>query len=168
MTRALDPAYLHHEIELLKRQHPEIFDSDDEVFRLDALEGQTSLNEFLAATVTQMLMADAQVRGLKAVLADMRLRSDNFERRIEALRALAYKMMEQAGVRKIELPAATLSIRAGTPKVIVIDEEMLPPQFIRVRREPDRVAIKQAFADGQPVPGAELSNAEPVLAMRVK
>jgi hypothetical protein len=51
------------------------------------------------------------------------------------------------------------------PKVIVTDEAVLPDNCVRIVREPNRTAIKEHLARGEPVPGAELSNAEPSLAV---
>ena len=84
------------------------------------------------------------------------------------MRALAFKVLMQAGVKKLELAAATLSIRAGQPRVIITDEARLPPDCIRTRTEPDKIAIKEHLARGEPVAGAELSNSPPTLAVRVK
>jgi hypothetical protein len=71
-------------------------------------------------------------------------------------------------VKKVELRQATLSIRAGTPRVIITDEARLPEDCIRIKREPDKVAIKEHLARGEPVAGAEMSNREEVLAVRIK
>jgi hypothetical protein len=84
------------------------------------------------------------------------------------MRALAHKVMDWAGVRKIELLQATLSIRAGVPRVIVTDEAALPDQYVRIKREADRPIIKEHIQQGISVPGAEISNSEPVLSIRVK
>ena len=84
------------------------------------------------------------------------------------MRALAFKVLVQAGVKKLELVAATLSIRAGQPRVIITDEARLPEQFVRIKREPDKHLIASHLKAGERVEGAELSNSEPTLAVRVK
>ena len=61
-----------------------------------------------------------------------------------------------------------LSIRAGQPRVIITDETLLPPDCVRIKREPDKIAIKERLSRGEPVPGATLSNSEETLAMRIK
>jgi hypothetical protein len=98
----------------------------------------------------------------------MRARQQRFEQRGEAYRMLAFRLMTQADVRKLVLPQATLSIRAGQPRVIITDEARLPPDCVRVRTEPDKVRIKDRLARGERVDGAELSNSEPTLAVRIK
>ena len=48
------------------------------------------------------------------------------------------------------------------------DEARLPPDCIRTRTEPDKVRIKEHLARGERVDGAELSNSEPVISVRIK
>jgi hypothetical protein len=168
MSDRLDPTFVRAQIEALRVSYPGIWDDDDQVLLADMLEGETGLQEFLARVVRRMLELDAYASGIINLLVDMKMRQQRFERRSEALRTLAFRLMQQAAVRKVELPAATLSIRAGTQKVIITDETALPPNCVRIKREPDKVAIKEHLARGEQVNGAELSNSEPVLAVRIK
>lgn len=164
----LDPTFVRAQIELLRVTHPSIWDEGDEQLLADMLEGETNLNEFLAAVVRQMLEAEACSDGINELVVDIRARQQRFEQRVDAMRTLAFKLMNIAAVRKVELPQATLSIRAGMPKVIVTDETALPENCVRIKREPDKIAIKTHIMRGEHVPGAEISNAEQVLAVRVK
>jgi len=79
-----------------------------------------------------------------------------------------FKLMEMARLPKIELVPATLSIRAGQPRVIVTDEAVLPDNCVRIKREPNKIAIKELLGRGEQIAGAELSNSEPSLTVRVK
>ena len=162
----LDPTLLHRHIEALRVTHPQIANEEDQW--LLTLESETELPEFLARVVARMQDTDAKIDGIGNLIATLKARCDRFEQRSDAMRALAFKVLVQAGVKKLELAAATLSIRAGQSKVIVTDEARLPPDCIRTRTEPDKVAIKDRLARGEPVDGAELSNSEPTLAVRVK
>jgi hypothetical protein len=163
----LDPTFVRAQIEALRYSHPEIWDGD-EMLLADMLEGETNLKEFLDAAVFHMLEEEAFAQSIGDLITKIKARQQRFERRGEAMRAIAYKLMSHAEVRKVELLQATLSIRAGQPKVIITDETALPPDCVRIRTEPDRIAIKEHLARGEPVAGAELSNSEPVLAVRVK
>jgi len=163
----LDPTFVLTEIELLRRSHPEIWD-DDEALRADMLEGSTDLHEFLAVIVDHMRDAEARAVGTEKRMSDLLARRNRYDQRVDAMRSLAFKLMARADVRKVELTEATLSIRAGQPRVIITDETALPPDCVRIKREPDKVAIREHLARGEPVAGAELSNSEPVLAVRVK
>jgi hypothetical protein len=168
MPDRLDPTFVRAQIELLRHTHPGIWDDEDQHLLADMLEGETELHEFLSAVTRRMLEARASIGGIGQYVCELKVRQDRLDQRVEAMRALAFKLMEAARLKKLELPIATLSIRGGQPKVIITDEARLPPDCVRVRTEPDKVAIKERLARGEPCPGAELSNSEPTLAVRVK
>jgi len=168
MPDRLDPTFVRAQIELLRVTHPDIWDEGDERLLADMLEAETSLYEFFASLVHGMRTTKAFIVGMTTLMDELKARRDRYERREEALRGLALKLMQHANVRKIELPQATLSIRTGSQKVIITDETALPPDCVRVRTEPDKVRIRELLLRGEPVAGAELSNREEMLAVRVK
>jgi len=168
MPDRLDPTFVRAQIESLRISHPGIWDDGDEQLLLDSLEGETDFHRFIDAILRRMLPTEACADGIDDLIRDIKVRQERFEQRIDALRSLAFKMMNVAAVRKVERPGATLNVRANPPKVIIIDETLLPPDCVRVRTEPNKIAIKERLTRGEPVPGAELSNAEPTLAVRVK
>lgn len=162
----LDPTLLRAHIEALRHSHPQIANEEDQW--LLTLESETELPEFLARVVARMQDTDAKIDGIGNLIAALKARCDRFEQRSDAMRALAFKVLVQAGVKKLELVAATLSIRAGVPRVIITDETRLPENMIRIKREPDKHLIASYLKSGHPVDGAELSNSEPQLAVRIK
>lgn len=162
----LDPTLLRMHIEALRHSHPQIASEEDQW--LLTLESETELHEFLARVVARMQDTDAKIDGIGNLIAALKARCDRFEQRSDAMRGLMFKILVQVGVKKLELAAATLSIRAGVPKVIVTDEARLPESFIRIKREPDKHLIASHLKAGERVEGAELSNSEPTLAVRVK
>ena len=166
MPDRLDPTFVRAQIEALRVRYPQM--DEDEQLRLDMLEGSTDLHEFLTAVTVRLSDTNAKIEALGDLIAAFKARCDRFEQRSDAMRALAHKVMDWAEVRKLELPIATLSIRAGQPRVIITDEARLPEQFVRVRREPDKHLIASHLKAGERVEGAELSNSEPTLAVRVK
>jgi hypothetical protein len=168
MPDRLDPTFVRAQIEALRITHPGIWESGDEKLLGDMVEGETGLHEFLTRVVDVMDDAEENIDGIQVKMDERKARKARFEQRYEAMRTLAKKLMEQAGLRKIVLPTATLSISAGPPRVIVTDEARLPPDCIRIKREPNRIAIKERLERGEHVDGAELSNSEPQLAVRIK
>lgn len=166
MPDRLDPTFLRAHIEALRHSHPQIANEEDQW--LLTLESETELHEFLARVIARMQDTDAKIEGLGDLMAKLKTRCDRFEQRSDAMRGLMMKVMMQAGVRKLELAAATLSIRNGVPKVIITDEARLPPDCIRVRTEPNKTVIKDLLARGEHVPGAELSNSQETIAVRIK
>lgn len=163
---ALNSKYVQDEITALLLAYPEL--DQDEVLRADMLEGSTHLDEFLSNVLRKIGATQAIIEGTKAYVVEIQERKSRMERREYALRSLIHKVMDTAGLRKRELAEATVSIRAGQPKVIVIEEGLIPDEFMRIRKEPDKTRIKAAITACERVPGCELSNADDTLAIYVR
>lgn len=99
-------------------------------------------------------------------MKEMSERRDRYGRQQEAARDGIFRIMQAAELTKLELPEATLSVRPGAVRVVITDEADLPDSFVRVKREADKAAIKDALKAGQFVPGAALSNGGPTLHVR--
>lgn len=162
----LNPEIIKQQIANLLLQFPEL--AEDDQLRADSIEGETDAFEFLSAVVRLIEDAKILADGTAERVKELNERANRFCRRIEAFRLLAFLVMQAADIKKAELPCATLSIRAGTPKVIVTDEDALPNDAFRVKRTPDLMTIKSWLSAGQEVPGAVMSNAESTLAIRVR
>jgi len=163
----LDPALVKHQIDNLLVQYPEL--AEDEQLRADMIEGATSAFEFLRLIERKRQDACAMAGGIATNIAELSLRQGRFERRDQAMRAIAKKVMDAAQLQKVELPEATLSIRKGQQKLIGdADADLMPDAFVKTERKLNRTAIKEAIENGLVVPGFELSNGEPTLAVRIK
>jgi len=162
MNLARSREHIRAQIDRLRQDYAVIF--DDEELRQLAIESETDLREFMIGIVKRMVdaenMADAQATELK----NLKERRDRYVHRHEAMRELAFGIMQDADVQKLELPQRTLSIRMGTPKVIITDEAALPDRLCRIKREPDKLLIRKHLeSNAVGLVGASLSNAEPVL-----
>jgi len=164
--------YVRQQIELLRTTHPDLWEEGDDQLLADMLEGATELNELLTKIVRHKREAEANAAGARADAAQyadpLYSRAERYDKRVEAMRELALSLMQFADVKRIELPIATLSIHAGSQKVIITDEAALPEDCWRVSREPNKTVIKERLAAGEALPGAAMSNAEPYLNMRTK
>ena len=154
-------------IENLKISHPDLL-ADDEAW-VATLESETDFNEVLTTIVRRIEDTKALIIGTKDRFEELKARKDRFEHRVETLRELAFKIMHAAELAKVELPEATLSLRAGTQQLIgEADPNDLPDDLCKISRNPDRTAIKDALKTGQTVPGFQLSNSPPSLTIRIK
>jgi hypothetical protein len=161
----LDPRAIQHEIHNLLATNPEL--AEDDQLRADMVEGETDAFDFLSMLTRKIGENTSLAVGTDLYISTLKERNERIYRRIEAFRALAFKIMCAADLKKAELPEATLSIRSGAPRVIITDEAALPDSACRIKREPDKTKIKELLQDGS-VPGAVLSNAEPVLSIRTR
>ena len=161
----LDPAIIEQELQSLFAAYPEL--ADDAELRACMVEGSTDAFDVLARCIAQEADAKVMSTALAARMDDLKLRVNRFEKRREAMRDLIFRIMTAADLRKAELPEATISIRPGAPKVVVTAESELPEDYFRTVRSIDKAAIRDAIKAGKFVPGAEMSNSEDTLSIRV-
>jgi len=162
----LDPAFVVAEITNLLLANPEL--EEDEVLRADMVEGSTGAHELISELVRRVGAAQVVAVGVDSYIRDLKERRDRMERREEGLRGLILKLMQHAGLSKVELPEATVFQRAGQRRVIITAELEIPDNFVRIKREPDKLAIRTELQRGGDVPGCVLSNAEPSLTIKTK
>lgn len=151
-------------MEALLAAHPEL--ADDETLRSDMLEGCTNAVEALSVLANWQAETEANIDVLKAREDLLKTRRHRMEKRAEVIRASMQKVLETAGLKKVELPEATISLRPGPAKVVIVDEHDLPSEFVRIRREPDKRALAEALKSGKAVLGAVLANGEPTISVR--
>lgn len=160
----LDTRHIEQAMAAILRDYPWL--SDDEDFRRDVLEGQTSGIETLRKIVIAIAEAKGLANGLDDTIEKLTERCKRYDRRADALRSLAHRIMASAGLTTVTLPEATLTLHPAPPKVIITDEAAIPPAYLRTMVQPDKIAISKALKSGEPVAGAALSNGEPALSVR--
>lgn len=161
----LNQQIIRQQIENLKLLYPTLVE-DDEAWQA-SLESETDINDLLTQIIRKIEDTKALVVGTKDRFEELNTRKQRFERRLEALRELAFKLMDAADLPKIELPEATLSIRSVPPSVIITDEENLPDIACKFERKPDKAKIKELLASGH-LAGATMSNGNKSLSIRIK
>ncbi len=151
---AEDPALEHDEAALVDLLGPEEGDVNDILARL------------VRGAVHSESMADAAAERIAA----MSERLKRFKARAQTMRATAFAVMDATGLRKLELEDVTASVRNGTPSVEITDLDLVPEIYIEtvVTRKPDKRTLLAAMKDGAVVPGVELTNAMPTIALRVR
>lgn len=77
--------------------------------------------------------------------------------------------MVDTGVHNITAPDFMLSVRAGTPALIIIDEKQVPPGYFEARDSKlNRQALLSDLKQGVQIEGVALSNPQPVISVRTK
>ena len=143
-------------------------DVDEETVR-DTLEGITDLHEMIAAIIRSALVDEALQAGLRTRIDDMRQRLTRLDERSAKKRQMALETMCEVGLKKLEQPDFTASARAGVPSLIIMSEGLVPETYW-VPQPPklDRQALLTDLKRGAEVPGTQLSNPQPTLAVRTK
>ena len=141
----------------------------EEEWLIDTLEEITDLNEMIAAIIRSALVDEALQAGLRFRLDDMRERLSRLDVRAAKKRQLALEAMSEVGFTKLEQPDFTASTRAGSPALIVIAEDKIPKTYwLPQPPKLDRQTILGELKRGGEIPGAQLSNPQPVLMVRTK
>ena len=141
----------------------------DEQTLADTVEGLTDLHEILQAIIRAALADEALVLGLKCRISDMQCRLDRLVDRAGKRRQIARDVMVELDLKKLDASDFTASIREGNPALVVLNEDAVPkiywqPGEPRLKRQILTHDLKQ----GEDIPGAALSNPEPVLSVRVR
>jgi hypothetical protein len=141
----------------------------DEQTLADTVEGLTDLHEILHAVIRAALADEALARGLKCRLSDMQGRLQRLEERASKRRQIARDVMIELGLKKLNAPDFTASIREGIPSLIVLNEDAVPsiywqPSEPRLKRQELAYELKE----GAEIEGVALSDPEPILSVRTR
>jgi len=149
----------------IRTEDPQI----DEQTLADTVEGLTDLHQVVIAIIRSALADEALVTGLKCRIADMQGRLDRLQDRASKRRQIAKDVMVELDLKKITAPDFTVSIRPGTPALLVLDEAAVPSIYWEPR-EPrlNRQELLSELKEGAEIEGVVLSNPEPVLSVRTK
>lgn len=162
----MEASFVKQQIERLLVSYPEM--EGDEILRRDAIEGETDATKLLGRLIRATKETEAQAKGLDEYMGELSERHARLARRQAAIRKIALDVLDAAGLPNFILPEATLTVRRGQPKVMVLDENAIPQDYTVTKTELNKAAIKEALLNGTIVAGAELSNSEPFLMIRTK
>ena len=59
-----------------------------------------------------------------------------------------------------------MTVNPAKDSVVVDDIELLPPEFVRTKKEAEKAAIKKALEEGQVLKGVHLETGQPSLTVR--
>jgi hypothetical protein len=142
--------------------------ADEELF--DTLDGECQLTDALAQVIDSAENDRTLCDALGQRIEEMRARQKRLEERIEHKREFAATVMESAGIKKLALPEATVTLTPRPAKVIVTDESVIPGQYFVTPEPPlprlDRRKLAEALKYGEDVPGALLGNSRPTITIR--
>ena len=153
---------------LLDRLHASFPDADEETL-FDTVEGLTDLHEQVAAVVRSSLEDQMLASALKGRMDEMRSRLDRFEHRAAKKRELVTAVLEQAGIKRLQQPDFTASLRQLPPLLAIRDEGQIPTDYwVPQPAQLDRRKLLASLKEGHRVPGAGLNNGGVSLTVRIK
>lgn len=121
----------------------------------------------IAAVIWSALEDEALQAGLRTRLEEMRQRLARLEERGHKKRQLALHAMCDVGLKKLEQPDFTASARAGLPRLVIVADDVIPdPYWVPQPPKLDRQSLLADLKRGEVIPGVELGNPQPCLAVR--
>jgi hypothetical protein len=163
------------EVEAAKRLISQLRDDGhggDTELLADTLEGETSVQEAIAAGIDEIDNLEILIAGAtakEAAIAEFRKAK---ERRVEFIRAAIEQAMLATEQEKLALPTATVFVSKRKPGLIVENEADIPSEFFVAPETPaprlDKKALAAALSEGRKVPGAGLDNGTVSLSIRRK
>ena len=163
--------YLAYDVTVLEREfadlvaaYPEL--AEDEELRADTIEGETDAYRVLGKIVAIERDANSMALAIGERAKELAARKERYTRRKDAMRALLLRLLKAADLNKVSLPEATVSVGKGRAGVEIVDESLLPDNVVKIKREPDKTAIKAALDAGEDVPGAMLREGQPSVTVR--
>lgn len=133
-------------------------DASDEAVR-DTLEAvQMEFNDKAVAIVKVAESLDADTSAIDAEIERLKARKQVIVNRKQQLRDYLLYNMKAAGIKKIDCPLFTVTLRQGVESVEIIDQSQIPNEYVTVEvvEKPDKAAIKAAIKSGKEVTGAIL------------
>lgn len=142
---------------------------DDEEMIETAVEGETGLKEAISAAVDRIAECKSHALALESREKDLSERRQRLLNQAERIKSSILVAMGQAAMRKLELPQATLSVRAVAAKAEITDEALIPSKFWKAQDPKlDKKAVLDALKGKEDVPGATLSNGGETLSVGMK
>jgi hypothetical protein len=143
-------------------------DVDDQTIAdtLESLEGEFNDKAVSIIKLVENLNGDTSV--IDAEIERLKARKQVIVNKQKKLREYLLHNMQASGITKIECQLFTASLRQGVESVDILDESILPDEFVKaeVVTKPDKKAIKDALKAGADVPGAALKRGETTIVIK--
>lgn len=138
----------------------EIAFSPDDVERLAQMR-----DEKLEACGLYIKNAESEAKAIRDEEKALAERRRSLERKAERLREYVLgDLLAHGG--EVDTPRVHMKPARKPASVEVLDETMLPAEFVRVKYEADKASIRRVLSEGRDVPGAKLSDETYRLSLR--
>lgn len=170
--KKLAPEEILNQVEALRRVFADLDLGNDDTEARDSdawlmsLESETDVIELVDELLAREAGYKAHAQALGSVIDDFEKREKRFEERAKAIKETLATIMAAIGEKKLERPAATLSISKGQSSVAIDSEDELPEAYFRIKREVNKAAIAEELKAGGFVPGAHMEEGRPGLRIR--
>ncbi len=138
--------------------------TDDDQVLLDTLDGENDIMDQLAAMLRRGRELETWIAANRLSIDALKARNDSLAQKVERLRKIAMYFLGLIGRKRIEAPDFTYTLANGRQTLMgECDPDKLPDKYVRIKREPNRLAIFAALKDGEVIEGYTISNGSPHL-----
>ena len=155
---------IRNEVNTLIHLYPELL--TDSQLKLDMLEGEVNFDDVVNELIESVIEAEGMAKYMSKRCEELKVRQARYEYKARNLRQSILLLLEDAQMKKFVGTEKTVSVAQKPASVMIVDESQLPEQYLRVKKEPNKVAIREALEHNENVPGAQLSNGGTTLQMR--
>ena len=131
---------------------------------VDTLESLQEAIEDKAENVAKLIKnLEADVKVIRDEEKRLAERRQVIENKVERLKSYLQEQLETAGLQKVKRPTITVSIQNNPPSVDVIDETLIPADFLIPQpAKVDKKSILERLKKGESVPGVTLKQTKGV------
>ncbi|QHJ85137.1 MAG: hypothetical protein [Bacteriophage sp.] len=133
---------------------------------LDAIEGELGDKVGNVLAIIKNLQSDAEA--LKAESVKLADRAKSALNKADSLKQYIVSSMGSAGLKKLSAGVQSVTVRAPSKKVNIVDVDKLPIELKEFETviKPMTMEIKHLLNSGQEVPGAEIVTGKPSLLIK--
>lgn len=129
----------------------ELCGGDERLFH-DMLTGETDVDHIVRRIHEQLARDEEMLVGIKERQDALADRKQRITVRRDNAKAFIGKVLRACHLTNLKLPEVTYSVHDGKPALRVVDPEAVPDELCRMKREPDKTAINEAFAAAAELP----------------
>src|SRR6185312_13606821 len=145
-----------------------MFPAETEESLLDSIEGLTELDAAIFSVLRHAAEREAHGKAIAEMIDTLKARKRRLEEGARTIRLAALHAMLEAGFKKLAAPDMTVSVGSGKPKIVIVEEALIPDDLCRVTRASSKTDIARALAEGREIPGVTLGNPEPFIVVHRK
>lgn len=135
-------------------------DVDPEAFE-DTLEGLGGEIEVKADGYAKIIkQLETQMDGCAAEIKRLQSVKKTYENSIERLKLNLEKAMRTTGKTKFKTELFSFGIQKNPASLVIDDEHLIPPEFIVIKQEANKAAIKEAIKAGEVFDFAHMEQTE--------
>lgn len=118
----------------------------------------------LAPTYLMCEQSAADLRAQEQAIAAQRKQAEDLK---EQIREYLRDNMEERGITELSAPGIVIKLTRGSEAVQIDDESLIPDNYWRIERAPEKALIKRAIKDGYDVAGARVVAGKSLLTIKI-